>query len=145
MNLRFIAAIAVIFLACIVQLWLSSIGIIANLILVSLVSLSFLFGFWELIFFILLALFIVNWQPAPSEEIILFALIPIGAYLLRKFSSWQAWVGNLIAICGGLVIVYGVLDFSMITANVGTFFMDLALGLLFGAAVFSILNRRATR
>jgi len=142
MNIRFIAAVFAVFLACVLQFWFASLGIAVNLILAALIALAFLFGIWEVVFFTVLALFIINWQPAFGEEIVLFGVLPLAAYASHRLFSWEAWAGSLVAIAAGLVITYGALEPEIFFARPGAFLLDLIGSLLFGAAVFAVLNRR---
>ena len=143
--MRFILACLFLALSFVLQFWFASFGIFINFIFAALIALAFLFDFWDVLFFVLVAVFVVNWQPALSSELIVFALIPFAAYLIHTYSNWEAWVANLACIVLGLLILYLASAPHLFLAESGAFFIDLFACLIFGGIVFSALNRREGR
>ncbi|HVM76880.1 MAG TPA: hypothetical protein VMU07_01880 [Candidatus Paceibacterota bacterium] len=143
--MRFLLACLFLALAFVLQFWFASIGISINFIFTALIAFAFLFDFWDVLFFILAAIFVVNWQPAMSWEMFILAAIPFAAYLLHNYSTWEAWVANLACIVIGLLILYIAIAPRFFTANLGVFFVDLFGCLIFGSIVFGALNRREGR
>jgi hypothetical protein len=139
MTLKFSAGLVILFIALILQLWFASAGVLLNLSFAALISFAFIFGFWELLALILLAVFIVNWQPAASIEILIFAAYPALVHLSRNLSSWQPWIKNLIAIGIGFSVFYAASAVSVFPWRL--FFIDAASGLVLGALIFAPLYR----
>ena len=145
MTLRFVAAVVILLFAALLQFWLAGTGVAMNLIFATLIAFAFLFGLPEILFFILFSLFVLNWRPGFTPEFLLFALVPIGAYVLHRFAAWQAWAGALFTITGGVVLLYVALAPGMFLAHFGGFALDLLGCLFFGGAAFFLLDRRAGR
>jgi hypothetical protein len=142
---RFILALLFLTLAFVMQFWFASFGVFIDFILATLITLSFLFDIWDVLFFILAAIFIVNWQPALSIEIMLFAALPLAAFLVNRHTSSEPWAANLASICLGLVILYLAAAPSLFFAEWKIFLTDLVSCLIFGSIVFTALNRRENR
>lgn len=142
---RFILALLFLTLAFVMQFWFASFGLFINFILAALITLSFLFDIWDVLFFILAAIFIVNWQPAFSVEIVLFAALPLAAFFINRYSSSEPWAANLACIFFGLLILYLASAPSLFLAEWKIFLTDLVSCLIFGSIVFSALNRRENR
>lgn len=143
--MRFIVAFLFLALAFVMQFWLASFGVFVNFILAALIAFAFLFGIGDLIFFILLAIFVVNWQPAWSLEIGLFAAIPLAAYALHRYTDWEAWAANSFALIAGLFILYLTVAPSRFLSDWKIFLVDLAASFILGTAIFAALNRRENR
>jgi hypothetical protein len=141
MRLRFILAILILLFACALQFWFASANVFINFILASLIVFAFFFDIWELLVFVLFAVFVVNWQPSASVDIIVFGLIPIVAYGFNKIVGWRAWAGVPTAIVGGFIILYLAIAPRMFFADWELFLMDLFGSLVFGGMVFFLLER----
>ena len=72
LRLRSILAILILLLACAFQFWFASAGVFVNFILATLIVFAFFFDIWELLVFVLFAIFVVNWQPGLSVDIFRF-------------------------------------------------------------------------
>lgn len=143
--MRFILALLFLMLAFVMQFWFASAGISVNFIFAALIAFAFLFDLWDLIFFILLAIFVVNWQPAWSPELVVFAAVPLGAYFLHTYSTWEAWAANIFALIAGFLILYISLAPGQFLPNIRVFFLDLTVSFIFGNIAFAALNRRESR
>ncbi len=143
--MRFILACLFLALAFVMQFWFASFGVFINFIFAALIAFAFLFDFWDLLFFVLAAIFVINWQPAFSWELFIFAAVPFAAYILHNYTTWEAWVANLASIVLGLLILYISIAPRLFLANLSTFFVDLFACLIFGSIIFGALNRRENR
>lgn len=139
MTLKLSAGLVIFFIALVLQFWFAQAGVSLNLSFAALISLAFIFGFWELIVLVLLGVFIMNWQPAASVEILIFALYPIAAHFSRGIFHWQAWIEPLIAVLVGFFILY--LAAAPAAFHLPQFLLDVAAGLIFSAIVFFPLHR----
>lgn len=142
---RFLIAFLFLALAAVLQFWFASFGVFINFIFAALIAFAFLFDILDVIFFILLAIFIMNWQPAFSWELLIFGLVPLAAYLLHQNSSYEVWAANLASIFLGLLIMYLVIAPRLFLSDWKTFFIDLVVCLVFGGIIFGALNRREAR
>jgi hypothetical protein len=139
MTLKFSAGLVILFFALALQFWFASAGVSLDLSFAALISFAFVFGIWELLVLVLLAVFIVNWQPAVSLEILIFSFYPVAVYFSRNLSQWQPWVKNLMAIALGFFVLY--LAAGSVTFHWREFFMDLTAGLALGLLIFFPLYR----
>jgi hypothetical protein len=140
-RLRSILAILIILLACAFQFWFASAGVFINFILATLIVFAFFFDIWELLVFVLFAIFVVNWSPAISVDIFVFAIIPIAAYAFHKIFAWTAWVAALVAIVVGFILLYLAIAPAAFLASWNLFLIDLFGALIFGGLVFLTLDR----
>jgi hypothetical protein len=138
--MKFFAAILSLILAFILQFWFASAGIAIDFVFAALIAFAFVFEFWEVFFFVALSLFVINWQPAISFTLGAFSVLPLLAYGFRRWFHWQGWAGNLAAIAVGLLILYLCVSPSLLIGNFRSFFFDLFISMIFGAAVFFGLN-----
>ncbi len=141
LRLRSILAILILLLACAFQFWFASVGVFINFILATLIVFAFFFDIWELLVFVLFAIFVVNWQPIMSVDIFLFAIIPIVAYAFHKVFAWTAWVAAPVAIVCGFILLYLAIAPAAFLTNWNLFFIDLFGALIFGGLVFLIFDR----
>jgi len=138
--MRFFAALLCMLLAMVLQFWFASAGIFIDFVFGALIAFAFVFAFWEIVFFVLLSLFVINWQPAASLTLGVFGGLPLLAYGFRKLFPWQAWAGNIIAMVLGLFILYLSVSPTLLFANWEIFFTDLLASLAFGSFVFFALR-----
>ena len=82
------------------QLWFAPGGMRGDFALAMLIVFAFLFDFWELAAFILLAVFLLNPSPVFNVAILFFVLIPFAVHFLRKRFSWDPWLGGAFGIAG---------------------------------------------
>ena len=142
MGLKFFAGLFILFIALFAQFWFASIGWYFDLSFAALISFALLFDLWELIALVCVAVFIVNWQPGASPEILVFGLYPIALYFSKHIVHWQLWLENLAAIALGFFLLYAVGAHGAI--NWRLFGTDTAAGMLFGALLFTPLYRWGT-
>ncbi|HUC31207.1 MAG TPA: hypothetical protein VMR99_00755 [Candidatus Paceibacterota bacterium] len=140
MRLKFILAILVLLLACALQFWFAAAGVFINFILGALIVFAFYFDIWELVVFVLFAILVINWQPTPSIDIFVFAIIPIVAYGFYKIFAWTLWAGIPVAIVCGFFLLYLVIAPAAFLSDLVPFLGDILGGLIFGGAVAFILK-----
>jgi hypothetical protein len=140
MRLRFILAILILLLACALQFWFASAGVFVNFILAALIVFAFFFDIWELLVFVLFAVFVINWSLAPGTGIVVFGIIPIAAYAFHKVFAWTIWAAVPAAILCGFLLLYLALAPAAFLGNWELFLTDLFGGLVFGGLVFLTLN-----
>lgn len=138
---KFFTGFVLLFAVLALQVWLASAGVFVNLTYAALITFAFIFDFWELAAFVLLAVFLLNWQPGVSTEILIFALFPIAAHFLRSAVTWQSWVVVPIGIFLGFVVLYGTIAPQIFLAHPAQFLLDVVAGWLFGALLFLPLER----
>jgi hypothetical protein len=132
MTLKFFAGLTILLVAFVLQFLFAGSGMYLNLALATLITFAFIFNFWELLVLDLLAVLIVNWQPAPSVTLVAFFLIPLAAFVFCSFTSWQRWIGNVIAIVLGLLIFYIAAAPAAFLSHGELFLMDLIVALIVG-------------
>ena len=140
MTLKFLSGLAILFLAFVLQFLFASSGFYYNLALATLITFALIFDFWELLALDLLAVFILNWQPAPSATLIAFALIPLAAFGFRTFTRWHGWIGNVIAIACGFLIFNIAAVPTFFPWHIWQFLIDLAVGLIVGEIELSLMQ-----
>jgi hypothetical protein len=141
MILTFLAGLVMLLISLALQTWFASAGIFLNFSFVALISLAFVFEFWELLLLVLLAVFIVNWQPSVSVEILVFALYPIAVYFFRKTLMIQHWVTAPAMIVIGFLVLYLSVAPGRFFADLPSFLLNVAVGLVFGAMIFFPVRR----
>jgi len=141
MNFKFLGGLILLFIALLLQFFFARAGIFINFSFAAIISFAFVFEFWELAFLTLLTVFILNWQPAPSVEILVFALVPIAVHFLHPLFHWQIWLENCIAIVLGFLVLYLAAAPSGFLAHSPAFLLDLAGGLITGALTLFPLYR----
>jgi hypothetical protein len=124
-------------LACLsLQFWLVPFGIHADLAFAALVTFAFLFGAGELVVFVLLAVLVLNWQPGLSLDIIAFALIPLVVFFAERRMRATAWIGSMVAVIAGLLVLYLVIAPAMILNSFPSFFLDVVFCVIAGQIIF---------
>lgn len=137
MSLKFLPAFIFLILGIFLQLFLGGVsGVWINFVLAALVVAAFSVNFLELLVLILSAIFVLNWQPAFSLEMALYALLPAFILWLRKFFPLKPWIGIPIAIFLCLLTFYLIIGARFIIAVPAVFLWDLVGGLAFGATFF---------
>ncbi len=89
----------------------------------------------------MLGVFLLNWQPAASIEILIFAVFPVAVYFSKNVLHWQPWIENMLAIAIGNVLLYSIILGHTAFARSGAFLVDLVGGLIFGTFIFVSLRR----
>jgi hypothetical protein len=138
--LKFFSGLVVLLLALFLQFQFVAAGFHVIPAFAVLIAFAFIFDFLELLFFDLLAIFIINWQPAPSVALIAFAIIPLVAYSLRRIFHAEPWLGVIVAIFFGFLIFYLIASPSFIFHNFTAVLLDIVIGFGVGELVFAGLH-----
>jgi hypothetical protein len=141
LRLRSILAVLILLLACAFQFWFASAGVFINFILAALIVFAFFFDIWELLVFVLFAIFVVNWSPIISVDLFVFAIIPIVAYAFHKVFAWTVWAAVPVAIVCGFILLYCAIAPAAFLASGNLFLVDLFGALIFGELVFLTFDR----
>ncbi len=141
MTLKLLAGLVLLLIALALQFSLAAANVYLDFSFATLIAFAFVFGFWELAFLALTAVFIINWQPAVSPEILVSALFPFAVFFLRDAFRSQPWFLNLVAIFLGFLTLVVAAAPAALLASWRLFLPDLAAGWLFGTCVFFLLYR----
>jgi hypothetical protein len=76
-----------------------------DLVFAALIIFAFLLPWQECIVFDLIALLMINWQPAPSAVLAIYALFPVAVLALRNFFSWEPRLGIPFAVMVGVILI----------------------------------------
>jgi len=139
MTLKLPAGLVVLFIALVLQFWFASFGWYLDLAFAAVISFAFIFDFWPFMVLLLAAVFILNWKPTASIEILVFALYPIAAHFSRSLLHWATWLVNVFAIFAGFLILYLVAGHG--TLRPAFFIPDVVAGMLFGAISLLLLHQ----
>lgn len=139
--MRFTLALVMFALAAAVQFWLMGGGIFLNLIFALLVVYALYFDFWELAFFVLLAMFLLDWRSAITLELALVAAVPFAVFAMRGMFRMETWVTAPIGIVAGLLLLYAVAAPRFLWTEPAVFLADACLSLLAGMLAFAALHR----
>lgn len=159
---KFLSGLAIFIIACLLQFSFVPAGITINFIFATLIAFSFVFpqgwsvpggfarrmmpvggrgGFWELSFFVLAGVFLMNWMPAPSIALAVFAAMPILAYFFGSVFPFETWIGVIFSLFAGFLILYLVAVPQFIIVAMSSFLLDLFAGSAFGLLVFLCMDR----
>lgn len=146
MKLRLFLAVVLMLLAAVFQFWFASFGLFVNFIFATLIVFAFFFDIWEMITFVLFGVLVINWQPAFSVELVLFAAVPLLIYASHRISAWQPWIAAPIAIVIGLAVFYAGAAPTLFFPHFVSFLADAFGSLIFGGiVVFSLTRLRDSR
>ncbi len=139
MSFKLLIAFIFLILGIFLQLFIGGTGgIWLNFTLAALVTAAFLLNFLELLLLCLVAVFILNWQPAFSLEIVLYTALPLVFFSFRKLFSFKLWLAAPAAIFLSFLIFYLAIGPRFLVAAPTVFLLDLVVGLAFGAIFFKI-------
>jgi hypothetical protein len=117
------------------QFWLVPFGVHADLAFTALIAFAFVFNVWELAIFVLFSVFILNWQPGLSTDIIALAAIPFIIFIIQRWLHVTRWIGGMVAIAVSLLVLYLVIAPTMIISSFSSFFLDVILCLAAGQMI----------
>ncbi|MEK7192355.1 MAG: hypothetical protein AAB646_02485 [Patescibacteria group bacterium] len=145
MRNRVLISFTIIVLAGILQNsnFLNVLGIKPNLLLVALISLSFVINFFtNYLVFLLIGLFFLRFTMAPELEIFVFTVLSLAAFFLAKRLPWL-WAANSIAlIFSSTLIFYLLLKPSFIYNHFSVFIGEAIYNSLLGILVFLAIQPR---
>ncbi len=140
---RLLVGVLILLVSLAAQEWLAFFHIAVNLVLATLIASSFYFDILETVLLALVGIFLMNWQPAPSIELGLFIVLPLGAWTLHRVVRWQPWTGAILTIGTGIVLFYLALAPRFFVGNLPLILTDLCASLLAGSFAFSLFTRTA--
>lgn len=116
-------------------------GMKINFVLAALITISFHADFMETLIFILFGIFLLNWQPAWSLEMAVFAALPLIFFFVKNIFPWKNWLSAPLAITLGAFSVYLLFGMNLFIAQPAIFLADLAGELVFGLLALAIFNK----
>ena len=108
--------------------------------LAALIALSFFLSFYEILFIDIFALFVAQWQPTISFELVVLGALPVCSYLARKVFQLEPWAGNILFTFFGVAGLYALIGVRVLTHNTPLFFLDLVVSLLYSVLVFKAMS-----
>ncbi len=141
MSFRSLIALLLIFIAASLQFLLGSAGMFTDLMLSALIAFAFLFEWPELSIYVLVAVFMIDWQPALTPTLVVFAAIPFAAYAFRKLFAWAPWAGIPLMTILGFVAFYLAIAPGMFANAAPSIVLDILGALIFGEVTFAVLMR----
>jgi hypothetical protein len=101
-----------------------------------LIVLVFLVDYLEFLFLSLFGVFLINWRPGLSFEIILFFLIFQLIYLIFKIFYFENWFALLILLISSIILFYGFLNYRFIIDYPIYFIYDILISFIFALILF---------
>ncbi|OGY99466.1 MAG: hypothetical protein A2945_01250 [Candidatus Liptonbacteria bacterium RIFCSPLOWO2_01_FULL_52_25] len=146
MSYKFIVALLAVALGAFLQVVVgNALGIWVNFALAALITTSFFVGVVELVALILLSIFVLSWQPAPSFEILVFGALPFVVFFIHKRFPFEPWLMSGISILVGVLALSLVFGGSLLWNEPSIFLWDIAASVGFGAVVFWAFRSSANR
>ncbi len=140
MTHRFFIVLLLVILGTFLQVMVGSAsGIWINFALTALITAAFFINSIELVSLVLLSIFILDWQPLFSFEILVFGLLPCVVFFMHKFFPLKPWLMNFISICAGLLIFDLMFGARLFFTEPHVLLWDVALSLIFGGVAFRCL------
>ena len=128
-------------LALLLQLKLGRVGAgLENAVLLALIGLAFVLSWSELCMLIAVAIWILNFQPWFSTELLLLVIIPLAVRLTREFLPAVPFVSFLLAAGIGVGIWYFFADVHFIIQFPQLFLWEIFTGVVWAALLFGILR-----
>lgn len=136
--------VLVLFIALFLQVFIGgAFGWWIELGMATLIVAAFFLQFGELLLLTLLSVLMVNWQPGWSAEILLFALIPVMAYLVKHLSPLSPLPGSLFFIGVSSVALYLIFLPHLFIQHPRIFLIDLVGSLLYGTATYWVIKTQS--
>jgi hypothetical protein len=141
MSSKFFIAFCFVFLALLLQFSLGETsGVWISFTLAALITASFFTDFLELFALTLTAVFVLNWQPVISYELLVIGSLPLAIFFARKLVPFKAWLSNLTMILVAIVIFYASFGIRPVPASRAIFLWDICLSLIFGTAICEVMQ-----
>jgi hypothetical protein len=140
MTLKFWVCLALTGTAVLVQFrWLSAWLWTPDFALITLVTLGFFLGALEILCYSAFAAWLLNWRPVPAPELVVFLLLPLVLFLLRKAAPWESWASNVVSNTLAVSVFYAAAH-SFNAWDHPDFILSLAAGLAYGAGLYVLLR-----
>jgi len=144
--MKFLGAFITTFLAIAFELRLKHLfGFSPDLALATLLILGSFVSLGELMILILSSVFILNWQPALSWEIIWFSLLPLAFAAIHRIFPFESWTANLISVGLGTLLFTLFVDPRFVVRDI-VGFAELWLGaIVCGMAIYYFFETTFTK
>lgn len=133
--MKLILGLLILVLALVLQLWFPIGGVHGDFVIAALIAFAFIFPFGEFAFFLILAAFVINWQPGFGPDVLAFLLVPLAAFVLHFWLRWEPWIGVAVSTAAGVLALYGIIAPSAFTANTSALIADAIACIIFGEIV----------
>lgn len=137
--MRFILALGLLLAAFAVQFWAATFNVPLDLALAALFAYALALDWPELVFFIALTVFILDWRPLWSIPILAYAFFPLFLYGFHRIFTISAWLGLLIAVAVGVVALALAAGPAVAFAHGGALLADIAVAFVFALSSFFVL------
>jgi hypothetical protein len=135
--LLFLSAFLVVLITLLIQVKFQPIGFMhADIILPTLVVLSFFLGAFEVAILSLFSVFFLNFKPFISFEMIFLLIIPFLSFWIIKIFPAKIWIVGFIASVFGILIMNVNGGLMVMSQNIGSVTIEFLISLLYGAVVF---------
>lgn len=111
-----------------------------NFLLGTLIALVYFTNYLELVFLDLVGIFLINWKPSLSLEIVLLFLIPQFFYLFFKKIKWNNILTLSFFLIFGNILFYILINYKFLVDYSFYFFYDFIANSLFSLLLFYCLN-----
>ena len=112
-----------------------------DFILVFLLISALFLDFPKIFLMILVSIFFLSWRPNFNLDLLAFALLPILAFLLRKFIHGRIELIGFLTVFFGTIIFYSVSALQSFWSNLGLAGELMIWNLVFGSLVFFVMLR----
>jgi hypothetical protein len=152
-NRKFIFGLLLLLVLLAFQLRVTrSFSVLGFLVPSALIAYVFFFPFIEVVFFLLLSVFLLNWQPVLGSEFLTIIACTLILFVVRRFIPFETWIQNIFAVGLGSFFFYGILLYGETDAYRGVRALSLSLrsalflteavvvSICVGSAAFGLLN-----
>ena len=140
-KVNFLAALLMVAVAVVLQLKFGSvIGYGHDFVLAALVGAAFFASFSELLVLVFFSIFILNWQPGVSVEMLAIFILPVVTFLGRGALPGKPWFTSVGFLIFSILLFYMAADFNGLLRNFSEVIISAFFGVLFGVLVFHFLR-----
>jgi hypothetical protein len=138
---KFAGAALVVLLALLLTLKLKAVlGWSPELILPALAAAAFFLDIYALLLLTLVAAWILNWQTGLPPELLFVFLVPLAAFLGKRFLPAAPWLTLATIVAVGQLLLYGVAAPGAIPGNIGFVLSNTAFAALLGLGLLNLLE-----
>ena len=95
----------------------------------------------EFLFFEILSIFFLSsLYPFPAAETVILALLPVFAFVFRRFFAWITWAEPFLISFAGICGLYACISPAFF-GNPGFALLDLAVSMAFAWILYAVLNK----
>lgn len=112
-----------------------------DFLLVASVAASFYLKFPQILLFVLIGVWFLNWQPGLGEDMLFYAALPVAALFLEPLLPWRPWFANLALGVASIAVFYLIIaGYETVIAEYPVFLENIFWSSLFGFAAFKIFG-----